>query len=54
MFGIDDLFDLNSDGKLDSVEMAFAYSVIFGIEKEQEPDHFGFGLNSEESDMWEE
>ena len=54
MFGIDDLFDLNSDGKLDSVEMAFAYSVVFGIEKEQESDHFDFGLNTEESDMWEE
>ena len=54
MYGIDDLFDLNGDGKLDGVEMAFAYSVIFGIEEEQEPDHFGFGLNMEESDMWEE
>ena len=30
MSSIDDLFDLDGDGKLNGVEMAFAYSVIFG------------------------
>ena len=54
MFGIDDLFDLNGDGKLDGVEMAFAYSVIFGSEEEQEPDSLDLGFNSDEDDMWEE
>ncbi|MBR3202437.1 MAG: hypothetical protein IKF60_02490 [Solobacterium sp.] len=51
MFGIDDLFDLNGDGKLDGVEMAFAYSVIFGSEEEQEPDSWDFDENN---DDWEE
>ena len=35
MSGIWDLFDLNGDGKLDGIEMAFAYSVIFGDEDSQ-------------------
>ena len=30
MSGIRELFDLNGDGKLDGIEIAFAYSVIFG------------------------
>ncbi len=54
MYGIDDLFDLNGDGKLDGVEMAFAYSVIFGSEEDQEPDRFDLGYNADVDDMWEE
>ena len=54
MYGIDDLFDLNGDGKLDGVEMAFAYSVIFGGEEDQEPDRFDLGYNTDVDDMWEE
>lgn len=51
MYGIDDLFDLNGDGKLDGVEMAFAYSVIFSSEEEQESDSWNFDENK---DDWEE
>ena len=38
MNGIRELFDLNGDGKLDGIEMAFAYSVIFGDEGSQKDD----------------
>ena len=38
MSSIWDLFDLNGDGKLDGIEMAFAYSVIFGDEDSKEDD----------------
>ena len=38
MSGIRELFDLNGDGKLDGIEMAFAYSVIFGDEDSKEDD----------------
>lgn len=48
--GILDLFDLNGDGKLDGVEMAMAYTVMFG-EEEKEPDPWGF---DESNDDWEE
>ena len=38
MSGIRELFDLNGDGKLDGIEMAFAYSVIFGEEDSRNDD----------------
>lgn len=49
--GIYDLFDLNGDGKLDGIEMAFAYTVMFGDEEAKEPDPWGF---DESNDDWEE
>ena len=36
MSSIDDLFDLDGDGKLNGIEMAFAYSVIFGEDNNTE------------------
>ena len=33
--GINRLFDLNGDGKLDGIETAFAYFVMFGDDEEQ-------------------
>lgn len=47
--GIYDLFDLNGDGRLDGIETAMAYTVMFGGE-EKEPDSWGF----DESNDWEE
>ena len=47
--GIIDLFDLNDDGKLDGIEMAMAYTVMFG-EEEKESDPCGF---DESIDDWE-
>ena len=49
--GIDDLFDLDGDGKLDGVEIAFAYSVIF--ESSEELDSDCDSINNDR-DMWEE
>lgn len=47
--GIYDLFDLNRDGKLDGIEMAMAYTVLFGEEaKEPDPRRFDDG-----DDDWE-
>ena len=34
--GIFDLFDLNRDGKLDGLELAVAYTVLFGDEETEE------------------
>ena len=58
MFGIDDLFDLDGNGKLNGVEMAFAYSVIFeddndrqaGIDTDLEPTE---GDSDSGSDKWD-
>ena len=33
MNGIRDLFDLNGDGELDGIEMAMAYTVLFGTDE---------------------
>ena len=54
MFGIDDLFDLDGNGKLDGAEMAFAYSVVFGSEEEQNTDNFGFDFDRDDDNDWEE
>ena len=40
--GILDLFDLNRDGKLDGIEMAMAYAVMFGDDETKEPDPWEF------------
>ena len=42
MNGIRDLFDLNGDGELDGIEMAMAYTVLFGSEEPQETEAYGF------------
>ena len=54
MFGIDDLFDLDGNGKLDGVEMAFAYSVVFGSEEEQGNDNFDLDFDRDDDNDWEE
>lgn len=50
MSGIRELFDLNGDGKLDGIEMAFAYSVIFSDEDAQNDgsDNFDSEYDEEE------
>lgn len=52
MFGIDDLFDLDGNSKLNGVEMAFAYSVVFGSEEERDSDSFDF--DQDDDNDWEE
>lgn len=49
--GIGKLFDLSRDIKLDGVEMALAYSVIFESNKEHESD---YDSNSSDKGLWEE
>ena len=39
---IDDLFDLNGDGELDGLEMAMAYTVLFGSDESREAGICGF------------
>ena len=48
--GFDYLFVLDGDGKLDGVEIDFAYSVIFESSEELESNYD----SNNESDMWEE
>ena len=36
-----DPFDLNRDGKLDGLELAIAYTVLFGSEEPQETEPYG-------------
>ena len=50
MNGIRDLFDLNGDGELDGIEMAVAYTVLFGSEESQETEQNGFDSIYEEYD----
>lgn len=50
MNGIRDLFDLNGDGKMDGIEMAMAYTVLFGSEESQETEPDGFGSMYDEYD----
>ena len=50
MSGIRDLFDLNGDGKLDGIEMAFAYSVIFGDEDSQNDSSNNFDSDYDEEE----
>ena len=54
MFGMDDLFDLDGNSKLDGVEMAFAYSVVFGSEEEQNSDSFDLEFDQDDDNDWEE
>ena len=48
MYGIEDLFDLDGDRKLNGVEMAFAYSAIFGTEEEEQPEFDGLNDSFDE------
>ena len=51
MFGeIEKLFDLNGDGKLDGVEMAFAYYVMFGDEEEHGSDDLESDMDQQENE----
>ena len=50
MNGIRDLFDLNGDGKLDGIEMAMAYTVLFGNDEPQETGPNGFDSMYDEYD----
>lgn len=50
MSGIRDLFDLNGDGELDGIEMAMAYTVLFGSEEPQETEPYGFDSMYDEYD----
>ena len=50
MNGIRDLFDLNGDGKLDGIEMAMAYTVLFGSGEPQETEPNGFDSMYDEYD----
>lgn len=50
--GIFDLFDLNGDGKTDGIEMAEAYTVLFGDGETEKPDSRESG-DSYDGD-WEE
>ena len=50
MSGIRDLFDLNEDGELDGIEMAMAYTVLFGSEEPQETEPYGFDSTYDEYD----
>ena len=54
MICTDDLFDLNGDGELDGVEMAFAHSVIFGSKEAQDLESLDLGSNADKDNMWEE
>lgn len=35
---MEDLFDFDRDGQLDSIELALAYQVLFGYEEEKDAD----------------
>ena len=48
--GIEKLFDLNGDGKLDGVEMAFAYYVMFGDEEEHGSDDLESDMDQQENE----
>ena len=50
MSGIRELFDLNGDGKLDGIEIAFAYSVIFGDGKSPENDTTDMDVDYDEEE----
>ena len=50
MNGIRDLFDLNGDGKMDGIEMAMAYTVLFGIDEPQKKELDSFDNFHDEYD----
>lgn len=50
MSGIWDLFDLNGDGRLDGIEIAFAYSVIFDDGESQENDRTNIDVDYDEEE----
>ena len=51
--GILDLFDLDGDGELDGIEMAMAYTVMFGNGEERETEGCGIDCNFVSFDDWD-
>ena len=44
------LFDLNGDGKLDGIELALAYYVMFGNNEEQGSDDLDYEINKDDEE----
>ena len=47
---INKLFDLNGDGKLDGIELALAYYVMFGDDEEQGSDDLDYEINKDDEE----